>query len=66
MDKIQWRIQTFPEEGALTPKGGANLLFGQFFPKIAWKWRNLGPEGGRASPLDPPLKLPIVTETLCI
>ena len=27
---FQWRIQDFPEEGALTPKGGevADLLFG--------------------------------------
>ena len=40
----QWWIQDFPKEGALTPKGGgANLLFGQFFPKTAWKWRNFGP-----------------------
>ena len=31
----QWWIQDFPEEGALTPKEGANLLFGQFFPKTA-------------------------------
>ena len=36
VDTIQWRIQDFPEEGALTPKGGgANLLFGQFLPKTA-------------------------------
>ena len=32
-------------------QGGANLLllFGRFFPKTAWKWRNFGP-------LDPPLQ----------
>ena len=42
----QWRIQDFSEEGALTPKGGANLLFGQFFPKTAWKRRNFVPQGG--------------------
>ena len=54
----QWRIQDFPEEGALIPKGGgANLLFGQFFPKTAWKWRNFGPEGGGAhASLAPPLR----------
>ena len=49
----------FPRGGGANPKGGgANLKFGQFFPKTAWKWRNFGPEGGRASlapPLDPPL-----------
>ena len=44
---FQWRIQDFPE-------GVANLLFGQFFPKTAWKWRNfvLGAHVLRA-PLDP-------------
>ena len=31
----QWQIQDFPEEGTLTPKGGANLLFDQFFLKTA-------------------------------
>ena len=48
----QWRIQDFPEEGGLTPKGGedANLLFGQFSPKTASKWRNFGQGGARPSP----------------
>ena len=36
----------------ITPAGGADLLFGQFIPKTAWKWRHFGPEG---IPLDPPL-----------
>ena len=49
----------FPRGGGANPKGGAPTLFGQFFPKTAWKWRNFGPEGGarvpRAPPLDPPL-----------
>ena len=26
-------------------RGDANLLFGQIFPKTAWKWRNFGPLG---------------------
>ena len=53
----QWRIQDFPEEGGANPRGGANLLFGQFFPKTAWKWRNFGPEGGGgARPSRPPLR----------
>ena len=54
----QWRIQDFPEEGAPTPQGGANIRFCQNFPKTAWNWKNLDPQGGRASltpPLDPPL-----------
>ena len=38
VDRLQWRIQDFSEQGALTPKGGANLLFGQFFPKTEWKF----------------------------
>ena len=49
----------FPRGGGANLKGGgANLLFGHFFLKTAWKWRNFGPEGGvRPSrpPLDPPL-----------
>ena len=60
---LQWRIQDFPEGavadrgfprgGAPTSEGGANLLFGQFFPKTAWKWRNFGPEGWGARPSRP-------------
>ena len=34
---VQWWIQD--------SQGGANIIFGQFFPKIARKWRNFGPEG---------------------
>ena len=30
------------ERGAPTEMGGVNILFGQFFPKTAWKWRNFG------------------------
>ena len=32
---LQWRIQDFPEEDELTPKGVGNLLVGHFFPKTA-------------------------------
>ena len=38
----------FPR-GDANPRGrgwSANLLFDQFFPKTAWKWRNFGPEEG--------------------
>ena len=54
---MQWRIQDFPEEGAPTPQGGANIWFRHIFPKTAWNWKNLGPRGGggRAS-LMPPLR----------
>ena len=37
----------FPRGGGANPKGGANLLFGQFSMKTAWKCRNFGPGGGR-------------------
>ena len=42
-------------------RGGANILFGQFFAKTAWKWKNFGPElgggeEGRELPWDPPLR----------
>ena len=52
----QWRIQDFPDRGAPTPRvgEGANLLFGQFSPKIAWKRKHLGRQG----PLDPPARVP--------
>ena len=51
----QWRIQDFSEECA-NLGGGANILFGQFFPKTAWKWRNFGPGGTYPSRLlDPSL-----------
>ena len=43
----QWRIQDFPEEGAPTPHGGANIRFCQIFlHEIERIW----------APLDPPLK----------
>ena len=55
----------FLRGGALTPKGrGPNLLFGQFFPKTAWKWRNFAPEGGAS--LTPPLDPPLVTEPVWV
>ena len=41
----------FPRRGgAPTTKGGANLLFGQFFTKTARKWRNFGWGGGGCVP----------------
>ena len=43
---IQWRIQDFPEEGRQLSGGGANIRFCQIFPKTAWNWKNLDPQGG--------------------
>ena len=41
----QWRIQDFPQGGRQLPKV---LLFFNFLPKTAWKWKNLDPRGGGA------------------
>ena len=42
----QWRIQDFPEDGVLAPKeGGANLLFGQFFPESCMKIKTFWTRG---------------------
>ena len=54
----QWQIQDFPEEGALTPKGGAPTYnLANFSRKLHENEEILG-RAGRASlapPLDPPL-----------
>ena len=45
------------------------LLFFKFLPKTAWKWKNLDPQGGRASlapPLDPPMHFTKEMDSLCI
>ena len=47
-NRPQWRIQNFPEVGAPTLQGGANIRFCQIFPKTAWNWKNLDPRGGGA------------------
>ena len=39
-----------PRRGRQLPRGGgANIRFCQIFPKTAWIWKNLDPQGGRAS-----------------
>ena len=43
----------FPQGGAPTPQGGANIPFCQIFPKTAWNWKNLGARGG-GRPCTPP------------
>ena len=47
---IQWRIQDFPQGGRQLPNV---LLFFNFLPKTAWKWKNLDPRGG-TRPWRPP------------
>ena len=45
----QWRVKDFPEGVRQLPKV---LLFFNFFPKTAWKWKNLDPPRGAS--LAPP------------
>ena len=56
----QWRIQDFPEEGALTPKGGAPTYYlVNFSQKLHENEEILGQRGG-AHPSRPPLDPPLV------
>ena len=57
-DKVefQWRIQDYSEVGAPTLRGVANIQFCQNFPKTAWNWKNLDPQG-YASPLRSAIEL---------
>ena len=56
---FQWRIQDFPEEGALTQRGGGRKpIIWPTFPKNCMKMKKFSAGGGaRPSrpPLDPPL-----------
>ena len=55
----QLRIQDFPEEGALTPKGGAPTYYlANFSRKLHENEEILGQRGG-ARPLRPPLDPPL-------
>ena len=58
-----------PEGVRQSRRGGANILFDQFFPKTAWKRRNFGPEGAHPSrPLDPSmilLKISVISKSRC-
>ena len=46
-----------PRRRRQLPRGGANIRFWQIFPKTAWNWKNLDPQGVHVprAPLDPPL-----------
>ena len=48
--------------GANLQAGGGNLLFGQFFPEICMKMKEIGPGGGHDSPAPPPLDLPMLSK----
>ena len=60
---FQWRIQDFPEEGALTPEeGGYQPIIWSIFPENCMKMKKFWARGGDACPsrppsLDPPLHL---------
>ena len=42
----QWRIQDFPEWGANSQSGCANLLFCKFFVENCMRMKEFGPRGG--------------------
>ena len=43
---MQWRIQDFPEVGTPTPNVDVKSYYlANFFPKTAWNWKSLYPEG---------------------
>ena len=50
---MQWRIQDFPEVGALTFRGRQHTILPKFPKKTAWNWKNLDPKGGGMHPLCP-------------
>ena len=66
---LQWRDPGFPRGGGANSPGGggANIRFCQNFPKTAWNWKNLDPQGGGARPkfyyVDPPLTCLAVSHT---
>ena len=52
----QWRIQGFPEEGALAQKGAPTYYLANFSRKLHENEEILGQKGGvPRAPLDPPL-----------
>ena len=49
----QWRIQDFPEEGVLTPKGGRQPIIWPIFPENCMKMKKFWARGARV-PRAPP------------
>ena len=58
--RFQWRIQDFPEEGALTPKGGRQPIIWPIFSENCMKMKKFW-AGGGARPSRPPLDPPLVS-----
>ena len=53
---FQWRIQDFPEEGALTPKGGHQSIIWPIFPENCMKMKKFWARGGGRASLALPLR----------
>ena len=49
----------FPRGGGANSPGGRQHMILPNFSKTAWNWKNLGPQGGGARPLRPPLDPPL-------
>ena len=56
---LQWRIQDFPEEGALTPEGGRQPIIWSIFPENCMKMKKFWARGGGTRPSRPPLDPPL-------
>ena len=63
-DWISWDSKPSVADPGFSPGGCANsqkcYYFSIFFPKTAWKWKNLDPQGGARPwrrPLDPPMAM---------
>ena len=54
-----------PRWGRQFSEGAVNTRFCQIFPKTAWNWKNLDPQGGCAS-LAPPLRSANAEEFFCV
>ena len=59
IDKFQWRIQDFPEEGALTPKAGAPTYYLANFSRKLHENEEIWDQRGGARPSRPPLDPPL-------
>ena len=59
----QWRIQDFPNGGTNPQSGAPTYCLAKFFPRTAWKWKKLHPEG-RAY-LVPPFDPQVLANNLC-
>ena len=57
---MQWRIQDFPEEGALIPEGGRQPIIWPIFPENCMKMKKFWARGGDARPSRPPLDPPLL------